>query len=62
MDFLRIVILYAYTIFVSFLLVVLIGLLYKTKTKKAIVRVSSRVLVYMYCLFSLVTVVASDHL
>jgi hypothetical protein len=61
MDFLRIVILYAYTIFVSFLLVVLIGLLYKTKTKKAIVRVSSRVLVYMYCLFSLVTVVASDH-
>ena len=61
MDFLRIFILYAYTFFVSFLLIVLIGLLYKTKTKKAFIRVSSRVLVYFYSLFSLATVAASDR-
>ena len=61
MDFLRMLILYAYTLFVSFLLVVLIGLLYKTKTKKAIVRVTSRVLVYLYSIFSLSTVAASDR-
>lgn len=61
MDFLRIFILYAYTLFVSFLLIVLIGLLYKTKTKKAFIRVSSRVLVYFYSLFSLATVAASDR-
>lgn len=61
MDFLRIFILYAYTFFVSFLLIVLIGLLYKTKTKIAIVRVTSRVLVYFYSLFSLATVAASDR-
>lgn len=61
MDFLRILILYAYTFFVSFLLIVLIGLLYKTKTKKALIRVSSRVLVYFYSLFSLATVAASDR-
>ena len=61
MDFLRIVILYAYTVFVSFLLIVLIGLLYKTKARKAFVRISSRVMVYSYSLFSLVTVAASDR-
>lgn len=61
MDFLTIFILYAYTVFVCVLLIVLIGLLYKTKTKNALVRVSSRIVVYLYCLFSLVTVVASDR-
>ena len=61
MGFLTIFILYAYTVFVSFLLIVLIGLLYKTKTKKALVRISSRVLVYCYAMFSLTTVAASDR-
>ena len=58
---LSIVVLYAVTLFESFLLVVLIGLLYKTKTKSLLVQVSSRILVYFYCLFSLITVVASDR-
>ena len=61
MDFLRILICIAYILFWSFILVLVIGLLYNTKTKKAIVRVTSRVLVYLYSIFSLSTVAASDR-
>ena len=61
MSVLSIVILYSFTLFESFLLIVLIGLLYKTKTKSTFVQVISRILVYFYCLFSLITVVASDR-
>ena len=60
-NILSIVILYAFALFESFLLIVLIGLLYKIKTKSVLVHFLSRILVYFYCLFSLITVVATDR-